>query len=135
MSESWNESSWRENLNQLLAAQATQIAALEAELATLRAAEIERTRDVVELAKIIEPAPALAPFVALVEAVQTWKQTGDEKVMHVLTCDDCKRLEKEQDKWCIVAGTIGRRQLESASNVRDALAHPAIQRAVKGEQA
>lgn len=60
----------------------------------------------------------------LYEAVALWVHVGNEKVLHVLTCADCTRLETDTYRWCEVASRIGRRQLEAAGAVRNA--HAAV---------
>lgn len=58
----------------------------------------------------------------LIAAVERWDNAGNLKVMHVLTCAECKRLEKDEERWCSQAQVIGRRQIEAAQLLKEALA-------------
>jgi len=58
---------------------------------------------------------------AVIRAAQGWDAIGKVKAMHVLTCTDCERLESEQDRWCDEAAAIGRRHIEAARKIHEAL--------------
>lgn len=60
----------------------------------------------------------------LYDAVALWVHEGNAKVLHVLTCADCKQLEEKFYRWCEVANRMGRRQLDAATAIRDA--HDAV---------
>lgn len=62
------------------------------------------------------------PTARVVTAALAWDEAGAAKVMHVLTCPECKRLEGVEDRWCEEAVKLGRRQLDAAKALRDALA-------------
>lgn len=58
----------------------------------------------------------------VVDAARKWDGLGAVKVMHVLTCEDCIRLETAEGHWCAEAMKIGRSQIEAARGLKDALA-------------
>ena len=60
----------------------------------------------------------------LYEAVALWVHEANAKVLHVLTCADCKQLEEKSYRWCEVANRMGRRQLDAATAIRNA--HDAV---------
>ena len=67
---------------------------------------------------------------AVVEAANSWAHWGDVKTLHVLSCPECERLESVEDRWCVEAAAFGRKTLDAAKALRDALARLA---AVRGE--
>lgn len=56
-----------------------------------------------------------------VEAHKQWEAVAADKIHHILTCLDCKRLEVVEDRWCDVAAGKGRPLLDAISETRAAL--------------
>lgn len=81
------------------------------------ACERERTR-LADQQRLEAHLGVMAP---VVEAARRWDGVGAGKVMHVLTCLECKRLEGAEDRWCSKAAAIGREQIEAARHLHEAV--------------
>lgn len=67
-------------------------------------------------------AARVAALLKIETAAEHWSHWGKVKVMHVLTCAECERLEGAEDRWCEEAAKIGRAQLDAARALNAALA-------------
>lgn len=63
----------------------------------------------------------LARLQAVYLVAKEWDSLGALKVMHILTCKECERLECAAASWCVKATEIGRRQLEAGKRLHAAL--------------
>lgn len=62
---------------------------------------------------------------AISEAAHHWDHWGKVKVLHVLTCKECERLEGAEQRWCAEATKIAKEQLTHAKALQAALAQSA----------
>ena len=52
---------------------------------------------------------------AIVKAAVNRSELAAQKVLHILTCKDCERLEVDDGRWCNEATAMSRRSLDAVA--------------------